>query len=97
MTEIKKASRPQEAKQANTGSKGNTLLTQKEKIFQYFKEHTATVRMCEQATAIPSQTICGYKIQLLDDEKIIELPKKPCQVTGKKAWYYKSNPEKLPL
>lgn len=84
MTDKERASRTQEAKQTNT---------QKEKVLQYFQTHTATVRMCSQATGISAGAICSYKAQLIDDEKIIELDKKPCQLTGRKAWYYSAYPK----
>lgn len=71
--------------------KGNTRLTQKEKVLQYFQTHTATVRMCEQATGIPSHAICGYKAILVEDEELTELYKAPCKITGRKAWYYSAS------
>lgn len=77
-------------------SKVSPPSTQKETILKYFQTNIATVRMCEQALGISSQTICGYKAQLLDDEKLIELYKKPCKISGKSAWYYSANPKNLP-
>lgn len=95
MTDTKKAPRQNGTKQTNTGCEDNPRTTQKATILKYFQDHVSTVRMCEQATGVSAQAICGYKAQLLEDQKLIELDKKHCQVTGKKAFYYTADPKSL--
>ena len=101
MEDNKKAPRAKDAV-PKTDSKVTPPLTKKETVFQYFSKHIGTVRMCAQATGISSQTICSYKASLINDKKIIELYKAPCQVTGRNAWYYSpsavaTNPQKAML
>lgn len=55
-------------------------------IFQYLLENIATASMVSQATAIPQKNICRYKRDLEKAGRLWEIEKKPCEVTGFKAW-----------
>ncbi len=76
--------------------KDSRSSNQLQTIFQYLQEHTATASMVANATGVPQKNICRYKRDLEKVEKIWEIEKKMCLLTGFKAWYLTTNPEKAP-
>lgn len=70
--------------------------TQLEILFTYLREHIATASMVSAATGVPQKNICRYKRYLERKGCIWELEKKPCKMTGFKAWYLTTNPDKAP-
>lgn len=76
--------------------KGNTPLTQLQTIFQYLKRHIATASMVSNATGIPQKNICRYKRDLEKANRLWEVKKRVCKLTGFKAWYLTTNKAKAP-
>lgn len=72
-------------------TKNKTFRKQKNAIFLYLKENTATATMITEATAIPQKNICRYKRDLEDAGKLWEVEKTLYKVTKHKAWYLTSN------
>ena len=70
--------------------------TQKQTIFEYLKEHTATASMITEATGIPQKSICRYKRDFEKIGLLYEIAKKHCKVTGFRAWYLTTNQDKMP-
>jgi len=70
--------------------------TQKQTIFEYLKEHTATASMITEATGIPQKSICRYKRDLEKQGLLYEVIKKHCKFTGFRAWYLTTNQDKMP-
>jgi|GEM_PF-4787184 len=64
-------------------------------IFQYLFENEATASMVAQATGIYQKNICRYKRDLEKSNRIFETKKGLCKVTGFKAWYLTTNPDRL--
>ena len=68
---------------------------QKNAIFLYLKEHTATASMVSDATGIPHKNICRYKRDLEIAGRLWEIEKKSCKITGFKAWYLTTDKDKV--
>jgi hypothetical protein len=77
--------------------KFKVFKTQKQTIFEYLKEYTATASMITEATGIPQKSICRYKRDLEKNGLLYEVEKKHCFKTGFKAWYLTTNQDKMPL
>jgi hypothetical protein len=83
---------PHDAEQNKDTSRLNQIKT----IFEYLKTHTATASMITQATGIPQKNICRYKRDLEKGGVLWEIERKPCKVTGFKAWYLTTDSGKAP-
>jgi DNA-binding MarR family transcriptional regulator len=68
-------------------NKDNSRRTQVKTIFEYLKTHTATASMIAKATGIPKSNITRFKRDLEKAGALWEIERKPCKVTGFKAWY----------
>lgn len=79
----------------NTG-KDNPHLNQLQTIFQFLLENIATASMVASATGIYQKNICRYKRDLEKAGRLWEIEKKPCKVTGFKAWYLTTDKTKAP-
>jgi predicted transcriptional regulator len=77
----------------NKQSKDSSFLTQLQTIFLYLSKYVATATMVSKATNIPQKNICRFKKDLEKQGLLMEVEKKPCKVTGFKAWYLTTNPE----
>lgn len=75
----------------------NPFWTQKETIFQYLQEYTATASMVSAATGVPHKCITRYKRDLEIAGRLWETEKKICKQTGFRAWYLTANPNEAPL
>lgn len=80
----------------NRQGEDTTTLTQKENIFRYLQEYTATNSMISYATGIPKRSICKYKRNLEKSGLLWEIEKTYCKITGFKAWYLTTDPGKDP-
>ncbi len=76
--------------------KDKLKLTQLQTIFHYLQYHVATASMVSKATGVPQKNICRYKRDLEKAGRLWEIEKKMCKVTGFKAWYLTTNPDKAP-
>ncbi len=77
-------------------SKSKVSTTQLETIFQYLNKKVATATMVSKATSIPQKNITRYKRDLEKNGLLKEIEKKPCKITGFKAWFITCNPDKFP-
>jgi hypothetical protein len=75
--------------------KSMAAQSQKQTIFQYLQEYTATNSMISAATGIPRRNICRYKRELETAGNLQEVVKTHCRRTGFKAWYLTTNVEKV--
>lgn len=73
------------------------IQNQRETIFQYLKDHEATASMISDATGVPQKNICRYKRDLEKAGRLWEIEKKLCRLTGFRAWYLTTNPDKAHL
>ena len=78
-------------------SKDKFITNQLQTIFYYLLNNVATASMVSAATGIPQKNICRYKRDLEKTGQLFEIEKKICKVTGFKAWYLTTNPEKAPF
>ena len=76
--------------------KDTDFKSQRQTLFQYLQEHTATASMVSEATGIPQKNICRYKRDLEKAGLLWEVEKKPCKHTGYRAWYLTTNPDLAP-
>lgn len=76
--------------------KDNTHLNQLQTIFEYLKKNIATASMVSNATKIPQKNICRYKRDLEQAGRLWELYKDNCKLTGFKAWFLTTDPDKVP-
>lgn len=67
--------------------KPNNKITQLQTIFSYLLENTATATMTSEATGVPQKSICRFKRDLEKQGILVEVYKKPCTITGHKAYY----------
>ncbi len=72
-------------------NKDASALTELQTIFQYLTENVATTKMVSASTSIPLKNICRYKKDLENRGLLHETEKKPCAITGYKAWYFTAN------
>lgn len=70
--------------------------TQLQTIFDYLTENVATASMVAEVTGIYQKNICRYKKDLEKSQRLWEIIKAPCKITGHKAWYLTTDPEKAP-
>jgi len=75
---------------------GKPHLNQLQTIFEFFQDNIATASMAAKVTNVPQKNICRYKRDLEKAGKLWETVKTVCKVTGFKAWYLTTNPEKAP-
>jgi hypothetical protein len=71
-------------------------LSQKQTIFNYLQENTATASMITEATGIPQKCITRYKRDLEKIGRLWEVERKRCQKTGFLAWYLTTDIDKAP-
>jgi hypothetical protein len=76
--------------------KFKVFKTQKQTIFEYLKENTATASMITEATGVPQKSICRYKRDFEKIGLLYEVVKKHCKVTGFQAWYLTTDQDKMP-
>lgn len=76
--------------------KFKVFRTQKQTIFEYLKEYTATASMIADATEIPQKSICRYKRDLEKQGLLYEVEKRFCKLTGFRAWYLTTNSNLFP-
>jgi hypothetical protein len=69
----------------------STKKTQLKTIFHYLQNHICTASMISKATGIPQKNICRYKRDLEKQERLFEVEKKICKITGFRAWYVTTN------
>lgn len=84
-------------KRQKQDTKGKSYRTQLVTIFQYLQQHTATNTMVSTVTGVPQKNICRFKRDLEKVGRLWEVEKKPCRLTGHKAWYLTTNPDKAPF
>jgi hypothetical protein len=77
-------------------AKGNQKLTEEQTIFWYLKDNVATASMISEATGVKQKNICRYKRDLEKADMLWEVEKRDCEITGCKAWYLTTNPDKAP-
>lgn len=77
-------------------TKGNTHLTQLQTIFKFLQNHVATASMVSAATGIPQKCITRYKRDLEKAGRLWEVTRTHCKLTGFRAWYITTDPEKAP-
>lgn len=63
-------------------------------VLQYLKQKTATASMISSATGIPQKNICRYKRELEKDNLLWQVYKAKCKITGFRAWYLTTAPQK---
>lgn len=93
---MKKSSFPSQKPLLLSQSKGTTLQTQLQTIFNYLQDHVATASMVSEATLVPQKCITRYKRDLEKAGMLWEIEKRDCQKTGFKAWYLTTDPLKAP-
>lgn len=76
--------------------KGNTKHNQIKAVLQYLEKHIATASMVSDATGIPQKNICRYKRDLEEDNLLWQVHESRCKITGFKAWYLTTDPQKAP-
>ncbi len=76
--------------------KDTYFKSQRQTLFQYLQEHTATASMVAEATGIPQKNICRYKRDLEKAGLLWEVEKRLCKHTGHRAWYLTTNPDLTP-
>ncbi|MEZ7505767.1 hypothetical protein [Flavobacterium sp. Arc2] len=64
---------------------------EQKRIYQYLQTNTATSAMIAKALNIPQCNVCRYKAKLQKQNKLIELSKQRCRVTGYQATYLSTN------
>lgn len=72
--------------------KGKRMLSQKEKVYNYLLENTATMSMVDEATGVKQKNICRIYNSLLKEGRVYVAKVDKCEVTGKKAMYLSTNP-----
>jgi len=77
-------------------NKDTHFRTQKQIVFQYLQEHTATASMVTEATKILQKNICRYKRDLEKAGRLWQVRRVACKETGCKAWYLTTDPAKAP-
>jgi len=70
--------------------------TQMQTTFEYLMNHIATASMVTAETGVYQKSICRYKRDLEKSNRLWEIEKKPCKITGFKAWYLSTNPNLAP-
>jgi hypothetical protein len=80
----------------NVHDKGNDFRSQLQIVVEYLKDNTATASMVTDRTGVPQKNICRYKRSLERAGRIWEVARKPCGITGYRAWYLTTDPEKIP-
>lgn len=80
----------------NDTNKGRNFRTQAKTIFRFLWEYTATASMVTESTGVPQKNICRYKRDYEKAGMLWEVKKDTCKITGYKAWYLTTNPEKAP-
>lgn len=83
----------------SSGEPKNEIIdfrSQKKTLYKFLKKYTATASMVSAVTGIPQKNLCRFKRQLQDAGLLWEVKKAACKVTGFKAWYLTTDPEKAP-
>ncbi|SIR32562.1 hypothetical protein SAMN05421545_3140 [Pontibacter lucknowensis] len=77
-------------------TKGNNHLNQLQTIFKFLQSHVATASMVSAETGIPQKCITRYKRDLEKAGRLWEVTRTNCKLTGFRAWYLTTDPEKAP-
>jgi hypothetical protein len=65
-------------------------------FFEYLQQQVATASMVAEETGIPQKNLCRYKRDLEKSGRLWVIEKRLCQLTGFRAWYLTTDPEKAP-
>jgi len=79
------------------GKESNYFKYEKEQLFAYLKNNTATASMIEEATGIKQKNLCRYKRELEKIGLLWELYEAPCKITGFCAFYLTTDPNLMPI
>ena len=71
--------------------------TQKAKVMAFLKDKLATASMVEVATGVHHKCITWIKRDLEENGYLWEVVKKPCDVTGRNAWWITCDPTLKPI
>lgn len=63
-------------------------------VFNFLQNHTATASMISEATGIKQKNICRYKRKLQKSGLLWEVERSKCKITGRQAWYLTTNAQK---
>lgn len=77
-------------------NKNNNNNSQKLTFLTYLKKQVATASMVSNATGIPQKNITRYKRELEKQNQLWEVCKRYCQITGFRAAYLTTDPNKAP-
>lgn len=77
-------------------TKKERFKAQKIRVFEYLKTHIATASMVTDALNIPQKNITRYKRDFEKCNMLWEVCKTHCKLTGFKASYLTTDPEKAP-
>lgn len=75
----------------NHHQKDKDKPSQLETIFHYLSNKIATASMTAHDTGIKQKNICRYKKDLERLNRLWEVEKGVCKLTGRKAWYITTN------
>lgn len=92
---MRKHSKPPVSVKSNL-RKGNDFTAQYKIVFHYLKNNTATASMVSAATGVPQKNICRFKRDLEQLGQLWEVRRGFCEVTGFRAWYLTTDPNKAP-
>lgn len=84
--------KPLESGQGESNKKATQLKT----IFCFLQNHIATASMVSAATGVPQKCITRYKRDLEKAGRLWEIKKAQCKLTGFKAYYLTTDPNKAP-
>jgi hypothetical protein len=73
----------------------NTFCTQLKIVYHILLDKVATASMVERLTGIHQKNICRYKRSLEKAGLLWQVKKDYCKITGFKAWYLTTNPDKV--
>ncbi len=77
-------------------SKGSHSKSQRQTVVEYLTDYIATASMVADRTGVPQKNICRIKRDLEKNGLAWEVEKKPCRLTGHRAWYLTTDPDKAP-
>ncbi len=76
--------------------KNKKAKTQLQTIFHYLRYHVATATMVTHETGIAQKCVTRYKRDLEKADRLWEVRKGHCQITGHLAWFITTNSELAP-
>lgn len=94
---MRKTPSQQQTPLSNSGkNEDKARQNQLQTIFQYLQKHVATASIVAEKTGIPQKNICRYKRDMEKAGHLWEVRKDRCSLTGFKAWYLTTDPQKAP-